>query len=69
VETIMPIPLASEEPTLPIWPDVTRALSIGSWTTASRLARGGQLRLGLIQVSGRFVVRTAELRELLGLDE
>ena len=58
----MPIPLASEQPTLPIWPDVARALNIGSRATAYRLARGGQLPLDLIKVGGRFVVRTAELR-------
>lgn len=65
----MPIPLPAEQPTLPLWPDAARALSIRSQPTASRLAKSGKLPIEAIRVGGRYVVRTADLRKLLGLDE
>jgi hypothetical protein len=65
----MAIPLASEQPTLPLWPDAARALNINSRQTAYRLANTGRLPVRTIQVGPRQVVATAELRRVLGLDE
>jgi hypothetical protein len=65
----VPLPLASEQETVPLWPDAGRPLSIRSKSTANRLANEGKLPVRVIRVGHRFVVPTAELRELLGLDK
>lgn len=65
----MPIPLASEQETVPLWPDAGRALGLKSRSTAYRLAHAGKLPIRLIKVGHRFVVPTSELRQVLGIDE
>jgi hypothetical protein len=52
-----------------LWPDAAPALSIKTAPTASRLAKAGKLPVPVIRVGGSWVVRTADLRKLLGMDE
>jgi hypothetical protein len=63
------LPLTTEQELLPLWPDVAHALRIRTRSTAYRLAHGGKLPVRLIKVGNRYLVRTAELRELVGIDE
>lgn len=60
------VPLPSERPTLPIWPDAAEALGITSKAAAYRAAKSGfmpTVRIG----ERRWVVPTAALRTMLGL--
>ena len=60
------IPLPSERPTVPIWPDAGRALGFNSKSGAYRAAKTGHIPT--VQLSARhWVVPTAALRTLLWL--
>jgi hypothetical protein len=63
------IPLASEQPTVPLWPDAAHALGIRSRQTAYRLANQGRLPVRTLQVGPKQVVPTGELRRVLQLDD
>ncbi len=63
------IPLPSEQPTIPLWPDAGQALGIKSRSTAYRVAHAGKLPVRVLEVGVKLVVPTVELRRVLGLDE
>ena len=60
------IPVVSEHPTVPVWPDAGRLLGYKSKSAAYRAAAGGFIPT--VQLSERRVaVPTAALRTMLGL--
>jgi len=63
------LPIAEEQPTVPLWPTAAGAIGIKSRATAYRAAHAGQLPFRTLQAGVRLVVPTIELRRVLGLDE
>ncbi len=61
------IPDPAEQPTLPLWPDVGRALGIGR-AKVFELARNGNLPFEVYQLGRSWRVPTAALRRALRLD-
>lgn len=59
------IPTPEGRPTLPLWPDVGRALGLGRNAVYQAAARG---ELPTLTFGRRIVVPTAALRRLLELD-
>jgi hypothetical protein len=64
------IPLASDAPLLPWWPGVARMFGYRSRTSAYEAAHEGRVPLEFLPgPRGKLLVRTAELRRVVGLDE
>lgn len=61
------LPRPEERPTLPLWPDVGKALGIGRSSVYELAARGDIP--GVIDLGRRRVVATAALRRWLQMDE
>lgn len=60
-----PIPTPQERPTLPLWPDTGKILSLGRSATYEAAKRH---EIPTIAFGRRLVVPTAALRRMLGLD-
>ena len=63
------VPLATERPTVPLFPDAAELVGVKSRQTAYRLAHAGKLPFRTLQVGRQLVVPTAELRRALGFDD
>lgn len=59
------VPLAEEQPVLPLWPDTARILGVGR-SQVYKCATAGSIPV--IRLGGRLVVPTAALRRMLQLD-
>jgi hypothetical protein len=61
------IPDPADQPTVPLWPDVGRALGLGRARTFE-LARRGELPVPVYRLGRSFRVPTAAFRRALGLE-
>lgn len=61
------IPDPADQPTVPLWPDVGRALGLGK-TRTFELARRGELPFPVYRLGRSFRVPTAAFRRALGLE-
>ncbi len=59
------VPLAEDEPTVPLWPTAGKALGLGRSSTYAAAERN---EIPVIRIGGRVVVPTAALRRMLQLD-
>jgi hypothetical protein len=59
------VPTPDERPTLPLWPDVARILSLGRSGVYAAAARG---EIPTLKFGRRVAVPTAALRRMLGMD-
>lgn len=60
------LPLAEDQPTIPLWPTVGQALGLGRASTYEA-AKRGEIP-GLMSFGRRLVVATATFRRALGID-
>jgi len=60
------LPRAEDQPLIAVWPETARALMLGR-STVYDLAKRQELPVEVLRIGGRYFVRTAELREYLGL--
>jgi excisionase family DNA binding protein len=66
--TLVRLPTAEDAPSLPLVPTAAQAVGVGT-STAYELARSGEFPVPVFRVGSQWRVRTAELRQFLGLDK
>ena len=60
------IPWPEDDPVVPLWPDAAEPFKVRR-SRAFQLANSGKFPCPTLRIGGRWMVRTADLREALGL--